>query len=207
MKILKSLKIAVFLLAALPMFAQQAPIDPTQIGDVDHSMILGYGMCEGGTPKSSWSLPSANPVVPHCTADSQEGNLQIDENQLAYYDLVVPDNFVSFEAARMNFTTTDVTVGHTIVLTLAAKCIATTGAVLNPNNPTYNTAATATDTIAGGAISGSVRTVTFSGLSMTGCSPGYKLRLRISRTAGTSTDTAVELTGGLLFTYKGPLVQ
>ena len=165
--------------------------------------LMEYAGCNAGTAYPAWNLPSSSAMGVACTADNQEGNLTAADGQIAYYDVILPPDFVSFSLVTINFTTTDTTNGHTIIWNLATKCVQPNNNVANLNAPSYNTAGTVTTTIGGSAVSGGVYQATISSLTMTGCSAGYKMRLKLSRATDTDTDTAVQLTDGLMFAYSG----
>jgi hypothetical protein len=158
------------------------------------------------TVGAGWDLPVTTPMVATSKIDGTNGTVQgtlnAADGQIAYATWIIPDDFTSFNSAKIRFTTTDTTNGHTIIFNIATACT-------NPNatvtdTPNYNVAnAFTTVTIAGGAVANAAYSTTAGTVTATGCAAGYILHMKLTRATDTATDTAVALTGGLLLAYNG----
>jgi hypothetical protein len=170
-------------------------------------MPLLFASCNAGTAGPSWAIPVANGMTPACKTDgvngTVQGTLQAAHSNIAYMTVPLPDDFTSFNSAKLFFTTSDVTNGNTIIWNIQTACT-------NPNatvtdTPAYNAAnAFTTTTIGGGAVANALYNTSAGTVTGTGCAAGYILHLKLTRSgADTSTDTAVQLTGALMLSYNG----
>src|SRR5208282_4917990 len=101
----------------------------------------------------------------------------------------LPIDYLQVVAGTLNFYgSSDTTSGHTAIFNLATYCTQPNNRVALPSSPTYNTATSATTTIPSSASSTDLYQAIFAAPSMTGCAPGYQMRLKLSR-SGSDTMT------------------
>jgi hypothetical protein len=135
-----------------------------------------------------------------------QAGLQAAQSSIAYKTIILPDDFTSFNSARLIFTTSDTTVGDKIVFNIATACTDPTNHTIT-DTPSYNTAnAFTTVTIAGSAAVNAPYTTTASTVTATGCAADRILHIKLTRASSptdTSSDTAILLTGALLLSYNG----
>lgn len=168
-------------------------------------MYFMFGMSNAGVAAPGWSLPAANAMTPASKTDGTNGTiqgiLQAADGNIAYATLApIPDDWASFNSATIVFTTTDITNGHTAIFKIATACT-TIGSV---DTSAYNAAnAFTTVTIGGGAVAGQSYTTTAGTITGTGCAAGRIAHFKFFRDTDTVTDTAIQLTGGMLLEYNG----
>lgn len=140
--------------------------------------------CNNATAGTGWSLPtSAAPTVACRTGTNvQAGVLQFADGNSAQFNVALPGDYDSAGTvyARIRFTQgTNTTSGQTIIMQLATGCSTTT------DDPAFNAAqsfGTATTT----TTANTPFDETLSTVTMTGCTAGHTMNVKISRT----TDTA-----------------
>lgn len=152
-------------------------------------------------------LPSSGGMTPTCKTDGTNGTVQATlaaaHSNVVYFTWNLPADWVSFNSATLEFTTTDTTSGHTIIFSVATACTQPNGG--NVDTPAYNAAnAFTTTTIGGGATANALYSTSAASVTGTGCTAGSILHMKLTRSGSdTSTDSAVALTGGLVLAYNG----
>lgn len=141
--------------------------------------------CNNATAGTGWSLPtSAAPTVACRTGTNvQAGVLQFADGNSAQFNVALPGDYDSAGTvyARIRFTQgTNTTSGQTIIMQMATGCSTTI------DDPTFNTAqsfGTATTT----TTANTPFDETLSTVTMTGCTAGHTMNVKISRTTDTAT--------------------
>jgi hypothetical protein len=170
-------------------------------------LYIQFAGSNAGIAGPGWDLPVSNAMSSASKTDGTHGTvqgiLQAADGNIAYATFLIPSDWASFSAAKISFTTSDTTNGHTIIFNVATACT-------DPNSgaadtPAFNTAnAFTTTTIGMSAVANALySTATTGNLTGTGCGAGYILHLKFTRATDTATDTAVALTGGMIVQYVG----
>ncbi len=164
---------------------------PTPTPSLRH-LVFPFGTCNAGTAGTGWNLPASNAASPACSADDQTALLNFAAGTIAYAHASLPDDYVQVIGGMLNFySSSDTTSGHTAIFSIATYCTQPNNGAAQPSSPTYNTAASVTTTIPSSASSTDLYQAIFPAPSMTGCAPGYQMRLRLSRSgADTMTGNA-----------------
>lgn len=170
-------------------------------------LLLRFAGCNAGTFAPSFDIPTSGGMGSNCKTDGTNGTVQgvmsAAHSQIAYATVILPDDWTSFNSAKIWFTTSDATNGHTIIFNVSTACTAPNGG--NVDTPAYNAAnAFTTVTIGGGATANALYDTTAGTVTGTGCAADDVLHLKFTRSgADTSTDTAISLTGDMVVAYNG----
>ena len=156
-------------------------------GYIDFPMLYDVpaANCNNATAGTGWSLPTASAPTVACRTGTnvQAGVLQFADGQSAQFNVALPGDYDSAGTvyARIRFTQgTNTTSGQTIIMQLATGCSTTT------DDPTFNAAqsfGTATTT----TTANTPFDETLSTVTMTGCTAGHTMNVKISRTTDTAT--------------------
>ena len=157
-------------------------------GIINNDLPMPIGVpaanCNNATAGTGWSLPTASAPTAACRTGTnvQAGVLQFTDGQSAQFQVNIPAAYDSSGTvyAHINFTQgANTTASQTIIMQIATGCGTT-------DDPAFNTAqsfGTATTvTTAQTAFD-----ETLSGVTMTGCSAGQRMNVKISRTTDTAT--------------------
>ncbi len=158
--------------------------DPSY-ADFEDTKEIPAANCNGSTPGTGWSLPASGGATAACRSGTnvQAGVLQFADGNSAQFQFAVPGDWDSAGTvyARVRLTQgANTTSGQTIIMSLATACSTTT------DDPAFNTAqnfTTATTT----ATANTPFDETLSAVTMTGCTAGHTLNLKISRATDTAT--------------------
>lgn len=167
--------------------------------------LFRMGGCNAGTSSPGLDIPIGVGMGYNCKTDGTHGTVQgvlsAADGNIAYINIAVPPDFVSFNNAIAQFTTSDNTVGHTIILNIATACaIPNTGVT---DTPAYNSPnAFTTVTIGGGATANALYSTTAGTITATGCPANAMLHIAFSRATDTSTDTGIQIES-LIVSYNG----
>lgn len=161
--------------------------DPNYI-DFPLNLIIPAANCNNTTAGTSWSLPaSAAPTVACRTGTNVTyGVLQYAASNTAQFQINLPADYDSSGTvyALIHFTQGgNTTSGQTIIMQMATACSTTT------DDPTFNTAqsfATATT----GTTANTPYDETLSSVTMTGCTAGHAMNVKISRSGSDTATTA-----------------
>src|SRR2546423_1318426 len=151
------------------------------------------GGCSNATASDAWDLPASSAATSVCVTGSntQKGALQFTDaaNSFAQQTFLLPSDWSGGIDADVIFTTTDTTQNNTVKFTLATACRAADSTATD--DPAFNTAQTLTFTIGAGAVASAANKVSQTTLTVTGCSAGNLLHLKLGRdTSDSSTATA-----------------
>jgi hypothetical protein len=210
---------SLFLLLLLPLHAHAWTVakgysdtwNATQGGGAPGRIYIPAAGCVVSTAASNWDLYSVTDPTPTCITGAAGGGLKkgvltfnnagttctstTATTGCAFTTVQIPTDFPTTGQinARILFTSTDTTSGHTIIWKLSTVCktpwAGGSGGVID--DPTaFNAADTLTYTVgASGEVSASLRIVSKASITMTGCTGGDLLHVRIGRdTADTATD-------------------
>jgi hypothetical protein len=167
------------------------------------------GICGNSTVYPDWDHYATNPVAT-CVNGTVNKKLVFvfdDTNTCTsttattgciFQTFQLPADFTGAVDAKLLFTSTSTTNAQTTIFTIATKCSTPTtgnnGAVDDP--ATFNAIQSPTYTNGASEVSASLRSVTQSSLTLTGCSAGDLMHIRVGRNiSDTSTSTATNLVG------------
>ena len=206
------------LCAAIAQGASYGKGSPDQI-------FLPAALCNSQTtvlPVTLWSLFATDPVATCPTGTAiRRGSLVFDDTNTctstsatvgcASDSITLPAEFPSAGRidARLLFTSTDTTAAHTIVWTVATKCVtptvganASNGITSDP--ATMNAAQSLTYTVGASEVSASLRAVQVLGMTTTGCLGGDMLHVRVGRDITDTATTSLDFVGLELIIYGNP---
>jgi len=162
--------------------------NPSYKDIVNPPMIIPAANCNNATAGTGWSLPASGAPTVACRIGTnvQAGVLQFAPSNSAQFQVDIPGNWDSSSTvyAKIYFTQAgNTTAGQTVIMQMATGCSSTT------DDPSFNAAQTfATATT--GSTANTPYTETLSSVTMTGCSAGGNMNVKISRSAGDSATTA-----------------
>src|SRR5215469_4306775 len=161
--------------------------DPTYI-DFPMNYIIPAANCNNVTAGASWSLPASAAPTAACRTgtNTNYGVLQYAASKTAQFQLNLPADYNSSGTvyALIQFTQgANTTSGQTIIMQMATECYTTT------DDPSFNTAqsfATATTV----TTANTPYDETLSSVTMTGCTAGHPLNVKILRSGSDTATTA-----------------
>jgi len=172
--------------------------------------------CADTITGSNWDIYATDPVSA-CVNGTviKKGVLTFDDTNTctsntattgcAFTTLQLPGTYNGSRVdAKLLFTSTDTTNAHTIIWTISTKCTTpTTSNNGSTDNPaTLNAAQSMTYTCAASEVSASLRQVSQTSVTMTGCSAGDLLHIRIGRDISDTATTSMNFVGLELTIYQ-----
>jgi hypothetical protein len=162
--------------------------------------------CSVSTAAQNWDLYSLTDPTPACITGTvlKKGILTFAEagtvctsttatTGCAFTTFQLPGDFPSAARidAKLLFTSTDVTLGHTVIWNIATKCTTpTTGGTGSTDNPAaMNTGQVLTYTVGASEVADSLRQVSQTSVTTTGCTGGDLFHIRVGRDKTTDTAT------------------
>lgn len=183
------------------------PTGPTgSVGAIVKRIAFSLAICNGtGTAANVLTPLSTNTGAgAKCTTDNQGATYGMLDTDALFAEITVPSDFTSFNSIVWNFTSSDTTNGHTVSNAAQVVCTQPNANIVPVNGPTYNSATAATTTIGASANSGALYSQSINTLSMTGCSPGYLMRIKFFRSNDSNTLGNSDLLKNLIiFAYNG----
>jgi hypothetical protein len=157
-------------------------------------------LCNNATPSPAWNLPTSNAAAASCNTgmNVQEAGLDFADGQSAQYGLLLPSDWTGAIDARLTFF--DASTSGTVIFQIATACTPTNGSIAD--DTAFNTADSFA-TITLNATTKALWETTKTGLTITGCSAGNRLHIKVSRT--TDTAAAVARMVGLELTIRRAL--
>jgi len=155
---------------------------------VNPPMIIPAANCNNAAAGTGWSLPTSGAPTVACRTGTnvQAGVLQFAQSSSAQFQIDIPGNWDSSSTvyAKIYFTQgANTTASQTIIMQMATACSSTT------DDPSFNTAQ-AFGTATTGSTANTPYTETLSSVTMTGCSAGGNMNVKISRSGGDTATTA-----------------
>lgn len=151
--------------------------------------------CNNATAASIYDLPTSNAPTATCVTGTniQKGILAYADsaNQSAQTHFTLPDDWSGNVDIKILFTSTDTTNGNTTKFTVATACRTPSSGSGSTDDPTFNTAQTLTYTNGASEVSAALRKLSQTSVTMTGCSAGDLLHLKIGRDVTDSSTATV----------------
>lgn len=165
---------------------------------------IGAAICLGSSPSSLWDTPISDPAVAACVTGTnvQKGVLEFaaSSNLSAQMTLEVPQGYSGSAPTDAEVVWESGTTSGDVVWQLATLCTATNASATDDS--AFNTASTVTSAAAGTAHR--LQSATISSVTMTGCAVGAILHLKLSRNAGSGSDTMSGTARFILLRLKIP---
>ena len=162
---------------------------------IRRKMLLFGALCNNATAGPAWSLPTSSAPTANCNTGTnvQEGTLDFAGGNSAQHSLYLPSDWTGAIDARLMFF--DSSTSGTVIFQIATVCTATSGST--NDDLAFNTA-DSFSTITLNATANALWEATKLSINTTGCQPGNKLQIKITRAtdtaAGVARFSALELT-------------
>lgn len=172
--------------------------------DYPEPFLIPAANTNGSTPGSGWSLPASGaPTLATRTGSNIiAGVLQFAASQTAQFQIRLPFDYDSAGTtnAVISFSQgSNTTSGQTIIMQMATGCGAT-------DDPSFNTAQ-AFSTVTTGTTARTMYNPTLSGVTMTSCSAGQMMNVKISRSGSDTATTSPDIYSATITIPRAPVVQ
>ena len=162
---------------------------------IPRKMLIIGALCDNATARPAWSIPSSSAPSANCNTgrNVQEATLDFADGNSAQYTLYLPSDWTGAIDARLMFF--DSSTSGTVIFQIATACTATSG---SSNDDLAFSTADSFSTITLNAKANALWEATKPSINTTGCQPGNKLQIKITRAtdtaAGAARFSALELT-------------
>jgi hypothetical protein len=162
---------------------------------IPRKMLIIGALCNNTTARPAWSIPTSSAPTANCNTgrNVQEATLDFADGNSAQYSLYLPSDWTGAIDARLMFF--DSSTSGTVIFQIATVCTATSGS--RNDDLAFNTT-DSFSTITLNATANALWEATKLSINTTGCQPGNKLQIKITRAtdtaAGVARFSALELT-------------
>jgi hypothetical protein len=162
---------------------------------IPRKMLIIGALCNNATARPVWSMPTSGAPTANCNTgrNVQEATLDFADGNSAQYSLYLPSDWTGAIDARLMFF--DSATSGTVIFQIATACTATSGST--NDDLAFNTT-DSFSTITLNATANALWEATKLSINTTGCQPGNKLQIKITRAtdtaAGVARFSALELT-------------
>jgi hypothetical protein len=162
---------------------------------IPRKMLIIGALCNNATARPVWSMPTSGAPTANCNTgrNVQEATLDFADGNSAQYSLYLPSDWTGAIDARLMFF--DSATSGTVIFQIATACTATSGST--NDDLAFNTT-DSFSTITLNATANALWEATKLSINTTGCQPGNKLQIKITRAtdtaAGAARFSALELT-------------
>lgn len=148
-----------------------------------------FGGCNNATAGTAWDLPSSSAATPACVTGTnvQKGVLTFADGQFAQNTFVLPADWSGAVDAKLVLAGGGSDTSGTVIPTIATSCTATGGS--ETDDQSWNTAQSMS-TITLATAANRVWASTLTSITMTGCSAGELLHIRMGRATDTASSAA-----------------